>query len=457
MSSARSDIAVQTVGLGKRYRRVLAGQRHSYQTLRETLADAARAPLRRLRKARSDRIGAPDAPEHFWALRDVSLEISHGEAVGIVGRNGAGKTTLLKILSRVTEPTEGWAELHGRVGSLLEVGTGFHPELSGRENVFLNGAILGMTKKEIASKFDEIVAFAEVEDFIETQVKHYSSGMYMRLAFSVAAHLEPEILLVDEVLAVGDVSFQAKSLGKMSEVARGGRTVLFVSHNMAAINALCEKAIWIERGRIAQIGPSAEVTEACTRFQKQGSGNEERIGYSVDVTKLNQPQRGFTLTDCQIRNPANLGTGSRTGDPLEVVLDYRSHDQFISPAFVVRIKDMYGQELIRLASSPMGGFHIDRLHSHGRVQLSIERLPLVAGHYLIDVDFIRPGFEAIARFDTVAEFEVDLFDYYGHGDALDRSRGVLVVDHSWEHQPLPAELDITRASTSSQQSAVSDR
>ena len=177
--SSGADIAVQAVGLGKRYRRVLAESRHTYQTLRETLAGAASAPLRRLRRARSDRIGVPDAPDHFWALREVSLEISHGEAVGIIGRNGAGKTTLLKVLSRVTEPTEGWAELHGRVGSLLEVGTGFHPELSGRENVFLNGAILGMTKKEIASKFDEIVAFAEVEDFIETQVKHYSSGMYM--------------------------------------------------------------------------------------------------------------------------------------------------------------------------------------------------------------------------------------------------------------------------------------
>ncbi|HYZ13511.1 MAG TPA: ABC transporter ATP-binding protein [Actinomycetota bacterium] len=457
MSNSRGDIAVQAVGLGKRYRRVLAGRNRSYQTLRETLAGAATAPLRRLRRARSDKIGAPDAPEHFWALRNVSLEISHGEAVGIIGRNGAGKTTLLKILSRVTEPTEGWAELHGRVGSLLEVGTGFHPELSGRENVFLNGAILGMTKKEIASKFDEIVAFAEVEDFIETQVKHYSSGMYMRLAFSVAAYLEPEILLIDEVLAVGDVSFQAKSLGKMSEVARGGRTVLFVSHNMAAINALCDKAIWIEKGHIAQIGPSAEVTEACTRFQKQASANEERIGYGVDTAKLNHLQRGFTLTDCRIQNPANRGIGSRTGDPLDVILHYRTESHFLSPAFVVKIKDMYGQELIRLASSPMGGFHIDALHRRGLVQLSIQRLPLVAGHYVLDVEFVRPGYETIARFDAVAEFDVELFDYYGHGVALDRSKGVLVVDHSWSHEPLDSGVDAPRAaSLTHERSAVHD-
>ena len=222
----------------------------------------------------------------------------------------------------------------------------------------------------------------------------------------------------------------------MSEVARGGRTVLFVSHNMAAINALCDKAIWIEKGHIAQIGPSAEVTEACTRFQKQASANEERIGYGVDVAKLSLPQRGFALTDCRILNPANPGIGSRTGDPLDVILHYRTDTPFQSPGFVVKIKDMYGQELIRLASSPMGGFHIDGLHPHGRVQLSIHRLPLVAGHYVLDVEFVRPGYEYIARFDAVAEFDVDLFDYYGHGVALDRSKGVIVVDHSWSHQPL---------------------
>jgi lipopolysaccharide transport system ATP-binding protein len=199
--------------------------------------------------------------ESFWALKDVSLEVKEGEVLGLIGRNGAGKTTLLKILSRITKPTTGWAEIHGRVGSLLEVGTGFHPELTGRENTFLSGAILGMGKSEITRKFDEIVAFAELEQFIDTPVKHYSSGMYVRLAFAVAAHLEPEILLVDEVLAVGDASFQKKCLGKMGDVAKTGRTIVFVSHNMTAMRRLTSRAIWLEGGQIAEAGPVANVVD----------------------------------------------------------------------------------------------------------------------------------------------------------------------------------------------------
>ena len=198
----------------------------------------------------------------IWALKDVSFDINRGEVVGIIGRNGAGKSTLLKILSEITEPTEGRVEIHGRVGSLLEVGTGFHPELTGRENVYLNGAILGMKRAEIERKFDEIVAFAEVEKFIDTPVKHYSSGMYLRLAFAVAAHLEPEILIVDEVLAVGDAAFQKKCLGKMAGVAKEGRTVLFVSHNMPAITRLCERAILLDEGRLLQDGVSHQVVKA---------------------------------------------------------------------------------------------------------------------------------------------------------------------------------------------------
>jgi lipopolysaccharide transport system ATP-binding protein len=245
-----SEIAIHIESISKQYR--IGGKQEGYKTLRDTLTNAFVAPFRRAaRLLQGQATGAAELNATIWALKDVSFEIKRGEVVGIIGRNGAGKSTLLKILTRITEPTEGYAEIHGRVGSLLEVGTGFHPELTGRENIYLNGAILGMKRTEIERKFDEIVAFAEVEKFIDTPVKHYSSGMYLRLAFAVAAHLEPEILLVDEVLAVGDAAFQKKCLGKMGEVARGGRTVLFVSHNMRAVSNLTQHCIWLEGGRIA--------------------------------------------------------------------------------------------------------------------------------------------------------------------------------------------------------------
>lgn len=248
---------IKVENLGKRYR--IGAQRASYGTLRDTLADMARAPLRLLQ-----RNGHLDQPL-IWAVKDISFDIAPGEVVGIIGRNGAGKSTLLKLLSRITEPTTGRIELYGRIASLLEVGTGFHPELTGRENIYLNGAILGMSRKEISRKFDEIVAFAEVEKFIETPVKHYSTGMYLRLAFAVAAHLEPEILIVDEVLAVGDASFQKKCLDKMRDVSQHGRTVLFVSHNMPAITRLCERTILLDDGKLLQDGPSPQVVSAYLR------------------------------------------------------------------------------------------------------------------------------------------------------------------------------------------------
>jgi lipopolysaccharide transport system ATP-binding protein len=266
-------IAIRVENLGKRYR---IGQRERYYALRDILA----RPFSGLRSSvlglGSRLLGLkPSSPHnpipntqnptpntHIWALKDVSFEVKQGEVVGIIGRNGAGKTTLLKILARITEPTEGYAEVRGRVGSLLEVGTGFHPELTGRENIYLSGAVLGMTKREIDQKFDEIVAFAGVEPFLDTPLKHYSVGMQMRLAFAVAAHLEPEILLVDEVLAVGDLEFQKKCLGKMEEVSRSGRTVLFVSHQMNQIRRLCERVIWLDGGQIVREGPTHEVVSA---------------------------------------------------------------------------------------------------------------------------------------------------------------------------------------------------
>src|SRR6266436_1722149 len=259
-----SDIAIKVEGLGKRYR--IGANQQSYRTLKEKLTLTAATPFRALqslagRNGHSSSNGHKSKAE-IWALKDVSFEIKRGEVVGIIGRNGAGKSTLLKILSRITDPTEGYADITGRIASLLEVGTGFQPELTGRENIFLNGSILGMKHVEIRRRFDEIVAFAEVEKFIDTPVKHYSSGMYVRLAFGVAAHLDPEILLVDEVLAVGDAAFQKKCLGKMGEVAREGRTVLFVSHNMAAIENLCGRAILLADGQVSYEGGVDECVAA---------------------------------------------------------------------------------------------------------------------------------------------------------------------------------------------------
>jgi len=247
-----SDIAIRCEGLSKQYR---IGKRESYKALRDVLANSISAPFRAVRSAFNRQLSlSSDGDNMIWALKDVFFEVKQGEVIGIIGRNGAGKSTLLKILSRITEPTKGHADIHGRVGSLLEVGTGFNPELTGRENIYLNGAILGMKKAEIVRRFDEIVAFAEIDKFLDTPVKYYSSGMYMRLAFAVAAHLEPEILLVDEVLAVGDVAFQKKCLGKMEAVAKAGRTVLFVSHNMNAIEELCQSIIVLDQGRIQESG-----------------------------------------------------------------------------------------------------------------------------------------------------------------------------------------------------------
>ncbi|HEX7084770.1 MAG TPA: ABC transporter ATP-binding protein [Vicinamibacterales bacterium] len=252
--------AILVENLSKRYR---LGHRERYRALRDTLADALRAPVRRFRRlTNTGTTGESGGPEHIWALRDVSFEVAAGEVIGIVGRNGAGKSTLLKILSRITAPTEGHVTIRGLVGSLLEVGTGFHPELTGRENVFLNGAILGMKRRDIERRFDEIVAFAEVERFVDTPVKHYSSGMQMRLAFAVAAHLDPEVLIVDEVLAVGDAAFQQKCLGKVGEVTRSGRTVLLVSHQMNQIRRLCHRVVWLEAGQIRDIGATAGVVSA---------------------------------------------------------------------------------------------------------------------------------------------------------------------------------------------------
>lgn len=267
-----ADISLRVENLCKEF--LIGHLQDSAPTLRETITRGFTAPFRRtLDLIRGRATGAADLSKRIWALRDISFKVEKGEVVGLIGRNGAGKSTLLKVLSRITPPTLGGAEIYGRVGSLLEVGTGFHPELTGRENIFLNGAILGMRKTEIDAKFDEIVEFSEVGEFLDTPVKHYSSGMYVRLAFAVASHLDPEILFVDEVLAVGDKAFQDKCLNRMENTSRSGRTILFVSHNMAAVSALCDRVIWLEKGRIVMDGPTRRVVEAYLAYGSELSGH----------------------------------------------------------------------------------------------------------------------------------------------------------------------------------------
>lgn len=331
-----SDTVIKVENLSKQYRIGSAVDRH--QTFREALTDTFTYPFRRLKHAFNKGNAASDGnPEYIWALKDVSFEVKQGEVVGIIGRNGAGKSTLLKVLARITEPTEGRATLRGRVGSLLEVGTGFHSELTGEENIYLSGTILGMKSSEISRKFDEIVAFAEMEKFINTPVKYYSSGMYMRLAFAVAAHLEPEILLVDEVLAVGDAEFQKKCLGKMGDVAKGGRTVLFVSHNMSAIDILCSKAIYIHEGHAE--GPFG-VTEGINRYLNQANLSEKTFkGKALIRAKVQQISDAIEIIaeyklNKTIRIP-NLGfvISDYLGDPIcgsNAYID--CHDQFINPS-----------------------------------------------------------------------------------------------------------------------------
>jgi lipopolysaccharide transport system ATP-binding protein len=312
------NVAVSVENLWKQYR---IGQTERYKTLRDSIMDSLHAPFRMLASLTSEKRDSTSLQEDkrlFWALEDVSFSIKYGEAVGIIGRNGAGKSTLLKIISRITEPTRGMIDIYGRVGSLLEVGTGFHPELTGRENIYLNGAILGMRKAETQAKFDEIVAFSEVEKFIDTPVKYYSSGMYMRLAFSVAAHLEPEILLVDEVLAVGDAAFQKKCLGKMGDVAQQGRTVLFVSHNMQAIRQLCQRAILLEAGSIIADGAALEVTEQYLQTVPHADSSADIAGIIAQLP----PDPSIRFRNISIEQDGLATNQVVTGKPVQISIEY---------------------------------------------------------------------------------------------------------------------------------------
>ncbi|NQU45015.1 ABC transporter ATP-binding protein, partial [bacterium] len=327
------------------------------------------------------------------------------------------------------------------VGSLLEVGTGFHPELTGRENIYLNGAILGMRKQEIDRKFDEIVAFAEVERFLDTPVKRYSSGMRVRLGFAVAAHLDPEILIVDEVLSVGDAAFRKRCLGKMDTVARGGRTVLFVSHNMAAVQNLCSRAILLVDGRQEVNGTPENVIAAY--LEKTEEWADQEGGYFVNRDLLqSQARKDIRFTDIQILDEiGSLAKTVRTGQKLVVRMHYETTDRIASPAFGVMLETDYGQEVFRLTTTPISGFLIDNLGKKGSVDLTIDWLPLTAGRCRLSVLFLHRGGQPYIHLDQVIIFDVQPCDVYNSGLALERNRGLIVLPHSWRHQILEAPLE----------------
>lgn len=375
-----ADVAIRIQDLSKQYRIVLGKPRHN--TLRDQLAHGVTRMLRRNYKAALRVAGhAPHSSAgSFWALKDISLDVAEGEVVGIIGRNGAGKSTLLKVLSRITEPTSGRAEVYGRVASLLEVGTGFHPELSGRENVYLNGAILGMTRKELARKFDEIVAFAEIERFIDTPVKHYSSGMYVRLAFAVAAHLEPEILIVDEVLAVGDAMFQEKCLATMQTTASSGKTVLFVSHNMASIQHLCRRAVLLKDGEIVDDGLPHNVVKS---YLSEFSAVQESGSISVRDWPDRQTNGQARIVQFEINDGNDQPiVGIPVGATIRFSISAEIYEPVVDPCFGVVVHDQSGDPILDLRSIH-AGLRTGRAAGTVTVRGSVEQLGLYPGTYLL--------------------------------------------------------------------------
>lgn len=399
-----SEFAITARGIGKSYH---IAHRKQYGTMAEALLHRLRNPFER-----------PDT-EEMWALNDVSFDIPHGEIVGLLGRNGAGKSTLLKILSRITEPTTGEARLSGRIGSLIEVGTGFQPELTGRENIFLNGAILGMRRREIAKRFDEIVDFSGVEKFLDTPVKHYSSGMYVRLAFAVAAHLDTDILLVDEVLSVGDAEFQKKSLGKMDDVANSGRTVIFVSHNIAAIESLCRQGLFFRGGKLLYSGPVAEALAEYHKSLKYFSAGE------VQPVAI---ENGKYLRTMDVVD--DTGESTRVvpvGTPLRIRLRAEFPDQIDHPIFVAFIDNSSGQQVMSVAS-PKTERGIPGVFGTSDISCVIEHLPLPPGEYFLRLGLAR-GNEHLEETPPAIMFTVTNADTFK--DGWGARRGICVAGSRW--------------------------
>jgi len=424
-----SKSIIKINNLSKCYR--IGAKERGYKTFREAIIDSVSAPFRNFKRLQrltrfnnngEDRQGN----DIIWALKDISFEIDEGEVLGIIGKNGAGKSTLLKILSRITEPTSGIIEINGRVSSLLEVGTGFHPELTGRENIFLNGAILGMRKKEIEQKFDKIVSFAEIEKFIDTPVKKYSSGMYVRLAFAVAAHLEPEVLLVDEVLAVGDIAFQKKCLGKMDDIAKGGRTVIFVSHNMGAIRSLCNNAIWLDNGRMVKRGITDEVVRD---YEESQLKRFDKYSCIADRNFKSEKGKSFFLNRIELSNEKGINTN---------VFEY-NEKLILKVGFCGNPSSSYSTEFYihneagQLISVGASGPYHNKLFNKNikRIKIEIGPLILTSGEYRISLS-VMVGADRIDTWNNVVIFNiVDCRPFNPNWEIVSDRQGVCILQQSF--------------------------
>jgi lipopolysaccharide transport system ATP-binding protein len=421
-----SDTVIRVENLGKKY--IIGHQKQErYTALRDVIANGAKSLGRQLLTPFAKRMPDP-AVEEFWALKDVSFEVKQGDRIGIIGRNGAGKSTLLKILSRITEPTTGRITIKGRVASLLEVGTGFHPELTGRENIYLNGAILGMSRAEIKRKFDEIVAFAEVEKFLDTPVKRYSSGMYVRLAFAVAAHLEPEILVVDEVLAVGDVAFQKKCLGKMEDVGKEGRTVLFVSHQMSAIEKLCSQVLVLRSGSIRWVG----YTKSAIDFYLKDIEDYKKDIKVIDLQRSGTGEiiiTNFSLEDSDGNNLVSVACGK------EIVLvfyyELKTNKTLNNVSIGFSIHNNLGYTLSILYSD-YAGMTFSSLPRIGKLKCRIRDFPYSTGRYLVGARITVNGIEADWPREYIGHIDVDAGDFYGTGSVALSGIGPVLIRGVWQ-------------------------
>ena len=432
-----TDIAIRVENLGKRYQ-IGASKSGSF---RESLSHLFRRDTGKRRpetgekdtssvlRSPSSGVRLPVSVSDFWALQDINFEIKRGEAVGIIGRNGAGKSTLLKILSRITEPTKGRFEIFGRVSSLLEVGTGFHPELTGRENVYLNGTILGMKRREVKAKFDEIVAFSGVEKFIDTPVKHYSSGMQVRLAFAVAAHLEPEILIIDEVLAVGDAEFQKKCLGKMEDVTGEGRTVLFVSHNMGAVQSLCDRGIWIKSGAVEEVGTANSII---ARYLSGQNDNSKNLALRSDRVGNGQ----IRLDKISLYSDLNASAldSVLAGSDVSFKVDYKNVN-YKSKS----IKDLHlglavqnaHQQFVTVLNNKMSNYVYQDVPSCGSLVCRVPKLPLMSGNFIVTATLVIDG-EVSDKIENAFSFSVSPSDFYESGLPNVHGRQGVYINQTWE-------------------------